>query len=97
MKQLLVISEVKARREQQCLPIHYDVIMQKNDLILLSNPPHHSKTRELITRPPAEPHLTRWPRCCHPAGMDTAAKGLPTVLMLRAYLREWKALVLHLT
>lgn len=76
MKQLLVISDVKARQEQQCLPNHYNVIMQRNSLILLSNHPHGGKTRELITGPVADPHLTLLPHRCHPAGMDTTAKGL---------------------
>lgn len=70
MKQLLVISEAKARREQKCLPIHYSVIMQRNGLILSSDPSRQDRTLGLVTdlqENCTQPLCVWWQPCAGPS------------------------------
>lgn len=70
MKQLLVISEAKARREQKCLPIHFSVIMQRNGLILSSDPSRQDRTLGLVTdlqENCTQPLCVWWQPCAGPS------------------------------
>lgn len=93
MKQLLLISDVKARQELQCLPNHYNVIMQRNSLILLSNPPHGGKIQELITGPAADPTPDPLaPLLSTSRDGDHCKRSELTVLMVQTHLQECKGL-----